>query len=74
MRVNNSRILTKKNAKFSGHFVYVNLDVWEDFQIFISVPLSLNKKLKINSYKGNNFKDQETKIRVNQVQDQRAGI
>ena len=40
LRVNNSRILTIKNAKFSGYFVYVNLNIWEDFQICISVPLS----------------------------------
>ena len=39
--VNNSRILTIKNAKFSGYFVYVNLNIWEDFQICISVPLIL---------------------------------
>ena len=36
--VNNSRILTIKNAKFSGYFVYMNLNTWKDFQICISVP------------------------------------
>ena len=39
LRVNNSRILTIKNAKFSGYYVYINLYIWEDFQICIRVPL-----------------------------------
>ena len=39
LRVNNSRVLTIKNAKFSGYYVYMNLNIWEDFQICISVPL-----------------------------------
>ena len=38
--MNNSGILIKKNAKFLGYFVYMNLNIWEDFQICISVPLS----------------------------------
>ena len=45
-RVNNSRILTVKNAKFSGYYFYINSNIWWDFQICISVPLKnkLNKK------------------------------
>ena len=39
LRVNNSRIVTIKNAKFSGYYVCMNLNIWEDFQICISVPL-----------------------------------
>ena len=39
--MNNSRILTIKNAKFSGHYFYMNLNIWGDFRICISVPLSL---------------------------------
>ena len=38
-RVNNSRILRIKNAKFSGYCFYMNLNIWWDFQICISVPL-----------------------------------
>ena len=38
--MNNSRIFTIKNAKFSEYYVYRNLNIWEDFQICISVPLS----------------------------------
>ena len=38
--MNNSRILTIKNANFSGLFFYMNLNIQEDFQICISVPLS----------------------------------
>ena len=29
-----------KNAKFSGYYFYVKLNIWRDFQISISVPLS----------------------------------
>ena len=28
-----------KNAKFSGYYFDMNLNIWEDFQICISVPL-----------------------------------
>ena len=27
--------------KFSGYYVYINLNIWEDFQICISVPLRI---------------------------------
>ena len=33
------RILTIKNAKLSEYYFYMNLNVWGDFEIFISVPL-----------------------------------
>ena len=36
-----------KNAKFSGYFLYINLNVWGDFQICISVPLSYFNELKL---------------------------
>ena len=39
LRVNNSRILTIKNTKFSGYYFYMNLYIWGDSQICISVPL-----------------------------------
>ena len=39
LRMNNSRILTIKNAKLSGYYFYMNLNIWGDFQICISVPL-----------------------------------
>ena len=41
LRVNNSRILIIKNAKPSGYYFYMNLNIWGDFQICISVPLSV---------------------------------
>ena len=41
LRVNNSRILTIKNAKFSGYHFYMNLNIWEVFQSRISVPLRI---------------------------------
>ena len=38
--VNNSSILRIKNAKLSGYYFYMNFNIWEDFQICISVPLT----------------------------------
>ena len=40
LRVSNSRILMIKNAKLSGYYFYMNFNIWGDFQIWISVPLS----------------------------------
>ena len=40
LRVNNSRILTIKIAKFSGYYIDMNLNIWGDFHIWISVPLT----------------------------------
>ena len=40
LRVNNSRILTIQNVKFSGYYFYMERNIWRDFQICISVPLS----------------------------------
>ena len=37
--VNNSRIYTIKNVKLSGYYFYMNLNIWGDFKICISVPL-----------------------------------
>ena len=37
--MNNSTILTIKNAKFSAYYFYMNLNIQEDFQICISAPL-----------------------------------
>ena len=47
LRVNNSRTLTIKNAKFLEYYVYMNLNIWENFQISISVPLREVKKLQL---------------------------
>ena len=33
LRVNNSRVLTIKNAKLSGYYFYKSLNIWGDFQI-----------------------------------------
>ena len=38
--MNNSRILGTKNAKFSEHYFYLNTNMYGNFQICISVPLS----------------------------------
>ena len=38
LRVNNSIIFTIKDAKFSGYYFYINLNILRDFQICISVP------------------------------------
>ena len=37
--MNNLRILSIKNAKFSGYYFYMNLNIYRNFQICISVPL-----------------------------------
>ena len=42
-RANNSRILRIKNAKFSGYCFYMNRNIYGDFQICISVPLTYCK-------------------------------
>ena len=36
----NSRILRIKNAESSGYCFYMNMNVWGDFLICISVPLT----------------------------------
>ena len=38
--MNNSRILTIKNAKLLGYYFYMNLNTWGDFKICICVPLN----------------------------------
>ena len=43
LRVNNSRILQIKNAKFSGYYFYINLNTYGDFQFCISVPLKFER-------------------------------
>ena len=45
--MNNSRILTIKNAEFLGYYFLTNLNIWEDFQICISVPLTKINIIKI---------------------------
>ena len=39
LRVYNSRIVSVKNAKFSGQYFYMNNNIQGDFQICINVPL-----------------------------------
>ena len=41
LRVNNLKISRTKNAKFSEYYFYLNTNIYGDFQICISVPLSL---------------------------------
>ena len=41
LRVKNSRIFSIKNAKVSGYYFYINLNILGDFQICISVPLKI---------------------------------
>ena len=33
--------LTIKNAKLSGYYFYMNMNIWGDFEICINVPLKL---------------------------------
>ena len=48
LRVNNSKILRTKNAKFSEHYFYLNTNMYGNFQICISVPLRLVKNVKLS--------------------------
>ena len=41
LRVNNSKILRIQNAKFWGHYFYLNTNIWRNFQICVSVPLKV---------------------------------
>ena len=45
LQVNNSRTLTIKNVKSSRYYLHMNSNIWEDFQICISVPLNQNINL-----------------------------
>ena len=45
--MNNSRIVTIKTAKLSGYCFYLNLNIWGNFQICISVPLTKLKEIKL---------------------------
>ena len=48
LQANNSRILKIQNAKFSGYYVYMNTNIWRDFQICISAPVRQRQKLFLN--------------------------
>ena len=66
-RANDSRILRIKNAKFSGYCLYMDTNIYWDFQICISVPLKnfhkFHRKIpvleslfnKVTSLKASNF-------------------
>ena len=41
LRVNNTKIPEIENAKFSLYCIFINLNIYGDFQICISVPLTL---------------------------------
>ena len=42
--MNSLRILEIQNAKFSEYYIYVNKNIWRDFQICIWVPLMLKER------------------------------
>ena len=48
VREYNSRIPRIKNVKFSGYYFYLNTNIQGDFQICISVPLTLALESNIN--------------------------
>ena len=54
--MNNSRTVTLKNAKFSGHYFYTNSNILGDFQICISLPLNQRRTLKVQLCKLHNNK------------------
>ena len=55
LRVNNSTILTIMNAKLSGYYIYMNLNMWIDFQICISVPLKINHETSFSDLENFDF-------------------
>ena len=59
-RINNSRILKIRNAKFSGYGFYMNTNIQLDFQICISVMISFTRwttawSIEYCSWKPNSF-------------------
>ena len=40
-----------KNSKFSGYYFDMNLNMWGDFQICISVPLSENQTREMKAFR-----------------------
>ena len=60
-RVNNSKILGIQNVKFSGYYFHMNTNIWRDFEICISVPLSLsffNFEKQLAQFRRKIFKNQ----------------
>ena len=49
LRLNNSRILRIKNEKLSEYYFYMNKNIQGDFQICISIPLTLHQNVPIFS-------------------------
>ena len=58
LRANKLRIIKIKNVTFSGYYFYMDLNVWGDSRICISVPL------KIVSYNIRNEKVQKKNFKV----------
>ena len=50
LRMNNPTILIIKNAKFSGYYFYMNLNIKGDFHICMSVPLIFDYLKNENSF------------------------
>ena len=48
--MNNSRILRINNAKLPGYYFDNNYNIWRDFQIYISVPLSNLEQQSVNGF------------------------
>ena len=61
LRIYNWVILTTKNAKFSGLYLYMNTNIKEDFQICVSVPLI---KLQAQLQQACNFIKKETRAQM----------
>ena len=53
-----------KNAKFSGYYFDMNLNIWGDFQICISVPLitwNASRRTQSNQHHNKNLKTEQPK-------------
>ena len=51
LRVYNSRIPMINNAKFSGYYFYMNMNIYGDFRICIRVPLNIRSSHQRRSIK-----------------------
>ena len=69
LRVINSRILMIQNVKCSGYQFYKNTNIWKNFQICISVPLSSD----FNLFQRIAILDSKLSTRLNRTQHNNSG-
>ena len=53
---------TIKNVKFSGYYFYLNMNIWGNFQICISVPLNWFDFLLESIKKKKGYRDKQLNV------------